>query len=187
MIKKVGVVGVDSGQIMVCDPCYLDSSWQREDDSNDIIRTEVYKDKKTGRTYAYAGFGIEPDEADVLFNRWDMPLADYDGKTPNSCRETKLWELDHRSGEDRSGEFSYTGCCHITLGDTPFGQLRYPAGHAGAGVVSTTQCGDGCYPVFASIDQDGCVESLFIDFRVCDYDNAMTPDSHKALIKEYNG
>ena len=29
--KKIGVVGVDSGQLMVCDPCYIDSEWEKED------------------------------------------------------------------------------------------------------------------------------------------------------------
>lgn len=26
--EYVGVVGVDSGQLMVCDPCYIESEWQ---------------------------------------------------------------------------------------------------------------------------------------------------------------
>ncbi|MDD4872904.1 MAG: hypothetical protein PHR77_20310 [Kiritimatiellae bacterium] len=25
---QVGVVGVDSGQLIICDPCYIDSEWQ---------------------------------------------------------------------------------------------------------------------------------------------------------------
>jgi hypothetical protein len=29
--KLIGYVGVDSGQIMVCDPCYIDSSWEKKD------------------------------------------------------------------------------------------------------------------------------------------------------------
>lgn len=29
--KQVGVVGVDSGQVMVCDPCYIDSEWEEEE------------------------------------------------------------------------------------------------------------------------------------------------------------
>jgi len=28
---KIGVVGVDSGQLMVCDPCYVDREWRCED------------------------------------------------------------------------------------------------------------------------------------------------------------
>ena len=29
--KKIGVVGVDSGQLMICDPCYIDSEWKKEE------------------------------------------------------------------------------------------------------------------------------------------------------------
>ena len=31
MIAKIGEVGVDSGQLVVCDPCYIDDEWKRED------------------------------------------------------------------------------------------------------------------------------------------------------------
>jgi hypothetical protein len=30
MKKVIGEVGVDSGQILVCDPCYIDSQWKKE-------------------------------------------------------------------------------------------------------------------------------------------------------------
>lgn len=28
---KIGVVAVDSGQLMICDPCYIDSEWSKEE------------------------------------------------------------------------------------------------------------------------------------------------------------
>ena len=30
-IVELGVVGVDSGQLLICDPCYIDSEWKDED------------------------------------------------------------------------------------------------------------------------------------------------------------
>lgn len=27
--KKIGTVCVDSGQVMICDPCYIDSQWEK--------------------------------------------------------------------------------------------------------------------------------------------------------------
>jgi hypothetical protein len=27
----IGYVGVDSGQLIICDPCYIDDQWQREE------------------------------------------------------------------------------------------------------------------------------------------------------------
>jgi hypothetical protein len=53
-------------------------------------------------------------------------------------------------------------------------------GHAGAGVVARTLIGDGCYPVFARLDDDGAVEGLAIDFRVADYDGEL---EHDDIIK----
>jgi len=32
--KLIGHVGVDSGQIMICDPCYIDSSWEKKEWGN---------------------------------------------------------------------------------------------------------------------------------------------------------
>lgn len=29
--EEIGVVGVDSGQIVICDPCYIDSEWEQEE------------------------------------------------------------------------------------------------------------------------------------------------------------
>jgi len=34
MWKKIGVVGVDSGQLLISDPCYIDSEWEKEEDFN---------------------------------------------------------------------------------------------------------------------------------------------------------
>lgn len=30
--KKIGVVGVDSGQVLIVDPCYIDSQWEKGQD-----------------------------------------------------------------------------------------------------------------------------------------------------------
>lgn len=35
-LVKLGSVWVDSGQILICDPCYIDSSWKPEDGSDEF-------------------------------------------------------------------------------------------------------------------------------------------------------
>ena len=35
-MKKIGVVGVDSGQILITDPCYIGSEWKKTDDNKDL-------------------------------------------------------------------------------------------------------------------------------------------------------
>lgn len=34
--KLIGHIGVDSGQMMLCDPCYIDSLWQKKERSEDF-------------------------------------------------------------------------------------------------------------------------------------------------------
>lgn len=38
--KKIGEVGVDSGQLLVCDPCYIDSEWEQEKDETPLNKPE---------------------------------------------------------------------------------------------------------------------------------------------------
>lgn len=95
-MKRIGHVGVDSGQIMIVDPCYLD--------------------------------------------KWDS-------------NEGQAWDL-----ELNSGEFSYQGVSGITIEKT-FGEVGL-----GSAVVSSSGYGDGFYPVYAEVDEDGTVMYMIIDF-----------------------
>lgn len=61
------------------------------------------------------------------------------------------WQ-DNGFGEAKTaGEYSYGGACDLTLADSDNGQMNFPLGHAGIGVVSRTGLGDGMYPVVATI------------------------------------
>jgi hypothetical protein len=72
----------------------------------------------------------------------------------------ELWangtDFDH---EKHAGEYSYLGACGRTLKDT-FGQL----GSADA-VVFSTGYGDGLYPVYVQLNEDGRVTKVVIDFE----------------------
>jgi hypothetical protein len=60
-----------------------------------------------------------------------------------------------------NGDYSYAGACDLTLSNTDNGQMNFPAGHAGLGVVSRTGLGDGYYPVYATFaDIDGWGERV---------------------------
>ena len=93
-----GTFGVDSGQAMVGDPCYLDK-WEQWADG-----------------------------------------------TP----------FDH---EAKAGEYGYLGACGVTLKEG-YGQL----GSADA-VVFSTGYGDGLYPVYVKLNDDGRVGMVVIDFE----------------------
>lgn len=74
--------------------------------------------------------------------------------------EWKNWEegtpFDHAA---HAGEYGYLGACGTTLKDN-FGQL----GNASA-VVFSTGYGDGLYPVYVQLNDDGRVSKVIIDFE----------------------
>lgn len=94
-LRLIGHVGVDSGQVMITDPCYL-SDWKDDE-----------------------------------FGSSDAPL-----------------------------NYSYSGACAATLGENGGAEI----GSGTQGVASRTAHGDGCFPVFQIIGNDGTVEGLFVDF-----------------------
>jgi hypothetical protein len=91
-----GSFGVDSGQAMVGDPCYLDN--------------------------------------------WDTNKNDE-------------WNL-----EGKVGEYSYQGASATTLANN-YGELGFNA------VVFSTGYGDGLYPVYVQLNEDGRVSKVVIDFE----------------------
>ena len=184
-LVKVGVVGVDSGQVIICDPCYIGSEWRIAPVDESVVPSRVYKDKKTGKTYAFKGDVGAGIKVDVKFDNYDSPLKDYKGKTPNKVRKAGLWKaVEPDPKHDKRGEFSYPGVCHTTLTPAGFGQLMYKMGHAGAGIASRTMCGDGCFPVFAEVDNEGAVKRLIIDFQVCDYKNDIQAAEYEQIRKD---
>lgn len=71
------------------------------------------------------------------------------------------WNSEEENFEDhenKSGEYGYLGACHATLTN----------GHGvlgmGNSVVFSTGYGDGVYPVYALINEDGRVAKIVIDF-----------------------
>jgi hypothetical protein len=74
--------------------------------------------------------------------------------------EWKPWnadEVDFTDHANRVGEYGYLGACNATLGKG-FGQLGNMA------VAFSTGYGDGLYPVYASINEDGRVTKVVIYF-----------------------
>jgi hypothetical protein len=92
-----GSFGVDSGQAMVGDPCYLDN--------------------------------------------WDTNKNDE-------------WNL-----EGKVGEYSYQGASATTI-ESNYGEIGI-----GSAVVFSTGYGDGVYPVYVQLNDDGRVSKVVIDFE----------------------
>ena len=157
---KIGDVGVDSGQLMICDPCYL-NEWEKEE-YQDIRQ---YKDKKTGKIY----------QLWVDFNSFDHEFPEYDNKTPNDLiYRDKLWEL--LPYEPPKG-FNYNSISHR---DGLYKQIPYQVGHSGLAVVFNSGLGDGHYDVFARVRElPGWGE------RITEVKIKLVDDEEAAKIFEY--
>lgn len=145
--ELIGHIGVDSGQVMIVDPCYL-AQWE----DNEFNYKTGIRNKKTGRIICcwdnVEGVGVI---------RWDSPLPEFDNKSMNELAEdVENWEK-YDVYPDK-GQFNYSGVCAITCQDT-HGEIGMSTA-----VASSTYMGDGCYPVYAIKDDRGRVKKLIIDF-----------------------
>lgn len=129
-VEQAGFVDVDSGQLMICDPCYIDSQWQ--DVEYEDLR--IYKDIETGNVYQYG----------KDFQNYENKITGFD-KTVN---ELVASERFINVKVEREFSFSYAGASYATLSDEGYGQLNHKLGHEGAGVSFQTAFGDGMYPVY---------------------------------------
>lgn len=80
---------------------------------------------------------------------------------PCYLEEWKNWNSEKDNFEDHKnkvGEYGYLGACNATLGKG-FGELGQ-----NTAVVFSTGYGDGLYPVYANITEDGRVGMIVIDF-----------------------
>ena len=72
------------------------------------------------------------------------------------------WNSEESNFEDheiKAGQYGYLGACGVTLKEG-YGVLGM-----GSAVAFTTGYGDGVYPVFANINEDGRITKIVIDFE----------------------
>lgn len=146
--KLIGYVGVDSGQLLLCDPCYIDSEWEQEE----FVDIRIYKHITTGDTLQYL----------KDFANYEEVIPKYE-KTMNQLNRTGEWEELEDTTESEHN-FSYNACSKLTLSPEGHGQLNYKMGHAGIGVAFSTAIGDGMYPVYANYDEDDNLISVEVIF-----------------------
>lgn len=154
--KQIGEVGVDSGQLMVCDPCYIDSEWE----CSEYKDIRLHRHKETGNLYGYdtrecREYAKENKLEVYFFQNYMSVLEDF--ATPSFHIANGTWE-DLETKVDES--FSYNGVSHNFDG---YKQINYKMGHPGVAVSFRTGWGDGCYPVFARF-QHGRVAEVKIVF-----------------------
>lgn len=143
-IVEMGMVGVDSGQLMITDPCYIDSEWQKEDFED----LRLYKDKETGKTYQY-----QKD-----FNNYQEKIEGFELDVNELIKSGRFEELSIK----RDFNYSYAGASYATLSENGYGEMKYKLGHEGAGVVFGTAFGDGLYPVYGE-KYDGKIIRVYVN------------------------
>lgn len=141
--ELVGYVPVDSGQVIIVDPCYLDK-W-KDNEFEDIRR---FRGTATGQIFEY------PRD----FKKFDQPV--HSGLSMNELLKRGWVE---QIPDDPDDSLSYNGACRATLAEGGTGQLRFDNGIEAA-VASRTAYGDGVYPVYAYKDKTGRITKLEIIF-----------------------
>lgn len=129
-IVEIGMVGVDSGQLMITDPLYIRDEWQ-EEKFEDL---RIYKDVTTGKTYQY-----QKD-----FDNFQNVIEGFDINVNELIESERFVEVKIK----RDFNYSYAGASYATLTDEGYGELKFKNGETGAGVSFRTAFGDGIYPVY---------------------------------------
>ena len=136
---QIGVVGVDSGKIVITDPTYIDTEWKNEE----LEQTPAIIKFPNGKK----------EEVISCSPRWFELIE--------RINSGELKMIENNGFAKAKHNFSYPACTNITLTEG-YGQLNYKHGHA---VKITISWGDGCYPVYATIDKKtGRVKELKIVF-----------------------
>ena len=149
---RLGEVGVDSGQLVVCDPCYIDSEWEQKD----VEFASLLYDNKLKK------YITSPNKMLDKGINWESKYKK--GLTYNQALQSgRLTE--ERAKETH--EFNYDGCCRATCqDDIQGGQLNYEKGHAGVGVAFASGLGDGCYEVWGLEKKCGEWGKRLVEVRI---------------------
>lgn len=161
----LGVVGVDSGQLVICDPLYIEQQFKLDRDRTNYKERSnhpIYKHKDGSEwqfTYNNLKAEGEPKKetnipgVEAFPGSYATIIPEY-GRSPNTLIQNGDFTKSNRTPFDHipEGEFSYDGIMACTLTSSDHGgQLNFDMGHAGAGVCLSSGWGDGTYKVMADI------------------------------------
>lgn len=132
-IEEMGLIAVDSGQLMITDPCYIDSEWENQEFED----VRLLKDTETGETYQFR----------KDFQHYEEVMDGFDQTVNELTKAGRLKSIEIDNSKDIS--FSYAGACHSTLNEDGYGAMPFKLGHEGAGIAVRTVLGDGIFPVYA--------------------------------------
>lgn len=138
--ELLGHAAVDSGQLLLIDPAYIDRRWQYRE-FRDI---RIYENKHTGDRLQYR----------VHFGNYQDPIARYGNLTMNELNETGDW---FSVPPPQATGLNYDSVTRTTLEKERGGQIDL-------GVAFSTGWGDGNYPVHVKRNEDGRIMQVLINF-----------------------
>lgn len=147
-IEELGEVFVDSASILISDPLYVQTEWDREEEYVDL---RLYRNAETGKVYQY---GID-------FKHYqDDKISELD-ETPNGLiKQGKIIPVEIH----RDLTYSYPGAAYASCKPKGYGSLKFKSGNEGAGICVRTVHGDGAYTVYGERFRGDLVR-IFIDLR----------------------
>lgn len=166
MKKLLGFVGVDSGQLIICDPCYIDSQWKQVP----FYDVRIYKHKTLNKLFGYnqdklGSFKVEP------FSSYDQRMST--NISMNDMIENhEVVQLEMPEKIKLMNSFSYGGICETTMNKQH--QINFELGHPGVAVAFNSGYGDGLYPVYGTFNREGRCVKVEIDCNP-------TQNSYKSL------
>ena len=128
MRKLIGSFGVDSGQVLIGDPCYLDKF--------------INDDSKLTRRYQHTTTNKILTQPTDFFNYEEYKE---DGLSMNEMIHNGIYK---KLPPEVNPTYSYSGACSVTCNSN----------------------GDGCYPVYATENEDGYIVKIEILFDEEDED-----------------
>lgn len=146
-VEELGEIFVDSASILITDPLYIQQEWDHDEVYTDL---RLYRHVTTGKVYQYG----------VHFNNYETKIAELQ-ETPNSLIAQGILQ----SVEiQREFTYSYPGAAYASMSKAGYAELKFSAGHNGAGICVRTVHGDGGFTVYGERFRGDLVR-IFIDLR----------------------
>jgi len=168
---KLGVAYVDSGQLLICDPCYINNEYlvDKKTGHKNYSNHPVYK-HKDGSLWQFCYLKKSKiKNVNPFPGTYESIILKYK-KNPNQLIKSGEFRKTNMSlfPNMRKGEFSYDSICDITSSKNHGGQLNFAYGLGGVGVAFSTGMGDGTYDVYAELiklkDWGERVKKVYIEF-----------------------
>ncbi|MRX74339.1 DUF4241 domain-containing protein [Bacillus lacus] len=170
--KLLGTFQVNSGELVVTDPCYPPEELDEEGEELSLLLTPACKgewiatafleeDGTVARLIAvHSGFQVRDEwmemEIEIPVDSAQAGIFDADSYGRD---EEISYEIENvqKLELNEEGLKYYAACCDITSTDDQGGVLE-------SGAVTVSGLGDGLYPVFVQFDEEGKVAAAAIDF-----------------------